>query len=74
MCAGDDAMLRAEFTAVLVPHQCTHGCHAFATLVLLIAASGHKLISCNFVSGGTLNTWRSGDDGRPVTERLQVRF
>jgi hypothetical protein len=25
-------------------------------------------------SGGTLNTWRSGDDGRPVTERLQVRF
>jgi hypothetical protein len=26
------------------------------------------------VSGGTLNTWRSGDDGRPVTERLQVRF
>jgi hypothetical protein len=21
-----------------------------------------------------LNTWRSGDDGRPVTERLQVRF
>jgi hypothetical protein len=24
--------------------------------------------------GGTLNTWRSGDDGRPVTERLQVRF
>jgi hypothetical protein len=26
------------------------------------------------MSGGTLNTWRSGDDGRPVTERLQVRF
>jgi hypothetical protein len=26
------------------------------------------------VPGGTLNTWRSGDDGRPVTERLQVRF
>jgi hypothetical protein len=26
------------------------------------------------LSGGTLNTWRSGDDGRPVTERLQVRF
>jgi hypothetical protein len=25
-------------------------------------------------SGGTLNTWRSGDDGRPVTERLQARF
>jgi hypothetical protein len=25
-------------------------------------------------SGGTLNTWRSGDDGRPVTERLQVRY
>jgi hypothetical protein len=25
-------------------------------------------------SGGTLNTWRSGDDGRPVIERLQVRF
>jgi hypothetical protein len=26
------------------------------------------------VSGGTLNTWRSGDDGRTVAERLQVRF
>jgi hypothetical protein len=26
------------------------------------------------VSGGTLNTWRSGDDGRMVAERLQVRF
>jgi hypothetical protein len=25
-------------------------------------------------SGGTLNTWRSGDDGRTVAERLQVRF
>jgi hypothetical protein len=25
-------------------------------------------------AGGTLNTWRSGDDGRPVAERLQVRF
>jgi hypothetical protein len=25
-------------------------------------------------TGGTLNTWRSGDDGRPVSERLQVRF
>jgi hypothetical protein len=24
--------------------------------------------------GGTLNTWRSGDDGRTVAERLQVRF
>jgi hypothetical protein len=23
-------------------------------------------------SGGTLNTWRSGDDGRTVAERLQV--
>jgi hypothetical protein len=29
---------------------------------------------CWDVSGGTLNTWRSGYDGRPVTERLQVRF
>jgi hypothetical protein len=26
------------------------------------------------VTGGTLNTWRSGDDGRTVAERLQVRF
>jgi hypothetical protein len=25
-------------------------------------------------SGGTLNTWRSGDDGRTVAERLQVQF
>jgi hypothetical protein len=25
-------------------------------------------------AGGTLNTWRSGDDGRTVAERLQVRF
>jgi hypothetical protein len=24
------------------------------------------------LSGGTLNTWRSGDDGRTVAERLQV--
>jgi hypothetical protein len=29
---------------------------------------------CNLWSGGTLNTWRSGDDGRTVAERLQVRF
>jgi hypothetical protein len=25
-------------------------------------------------SGGTLNTWRSGDDGRAVAERSLVRF
>jgi hypothetical protein len=26
------------------------------------------------LSGGTLNMWRCGDDGRTVAERLQVRF
>jgi hypothetical protein len=40
--------------------------------------STHRSLVCLNVqlykSGGTLNTWRSGDDGRPVTERLQVRF
>jgi hypothetical protein len=37
---------------------------------LLILNQLHYFI----VSGGTLNTWRSGDDGRTVAERLQVRF
>jgi hypothetical protein len=31
-------------------------------------------VICPTLSGGTLNRWRGGDDGRLVAERLQVRF
>jgi hypothetical protein len=55
--------------------------------VCLVRTAGHhgkgSSMPCNSVehvtdhglrSGGTLNTWRSGDDGRLVSERSQVRF
>jgi hypothetical protein len=44
------------------------GCAAFNMSTAVPALS---YIGCIWV---TLNTWRSGDDGRPVTEWLQVRF
>jgi hypothetical protein len=39
-----------------------------------LSSSSCRPLRLQDLSGGTLNTWRSGDDGRPVTERLQVRF
>jgi hypothetical protein len=37
-------------------------------------ATVQVLAACATLMVLPLNTWRSGDDGRPVTERLQVRF
>jgi hypothetical protein len=50
--------------------------HVTATGAALFTSAGAVVLSTGYakMSGGTLNTWRSGDDGRPVTERLQVRF
>jgi hypothetical protein len=48
-----------------------------AAAAAAVAAQTRKqalLQEVRYVSGGTLNTWRSGDDGRTVAERLQVRF
>jgi hypothetical protein len=42
---------------------CCNGCGA-------AVEEHHGLV----MSGGTLNTLRSGDDGRAVAERSQVRF
>jgi hypothetical protein len=57
--------LLVQITAVLLQA-------AVKLLVWLLDWAGQR--TADRVAGGTLNTWRSGDDGRPVTERLQVRF
>jgi hypothetical protein len=46
---------------------------ANAQIVRTSAVCADLLHQCA-AAGGTFNTWRSGDDGRTVAERLQVRF
>jgi hypothetical protein len=57
---------------------CSAACQTTAVISLTAPGCHGRVMSgawsCHVRSGGTLNTWRSGDDGRTVAERLQVRF
>jgi hypothetical protein len=54
-------------------HERAAACCATQRVTETLVCTG-GLVTLSGLSGGTLNTWRSGDDGRTVAERLQVRF